>query len=91
MKQFVVTLELLAGPPGPEVSEAQQGFLAELFEQGTLVMSGPFSDGRGGMAILRGDSLEAAQDLYGESPIVRSGGAAVDVREWNVLLDSTRR
>ncbi|MEU9329981.1 YciI family protein [Streptomyces canus] len=91
MKQFVVTLDLLAGPPGPEVGEAQQAFLAELFEQGTLVMSGPFSDGHGGMAILRGDSLEAAQDLYGESPIVRSGVAAVDVREWNVLLDSTRR
>ncbi|GAB3001122.1 hypothetical protein GCM10023080_078660 [Streptomyces pseudoechinosporeus] len=84
-------LRILAGPPGPEVSEAQQAFLAELFEQGTLVMSGPFSDGRGGLAILRGDSLEAAQDLYRDSPIVRSGDAKVDVREWNVALDSTRR
>lgn len=91
MKQFVVTLEFLGGPPGPEVGKAQQAFLAELLEQGTLVMSGPFSDGRGGLAILRGDSLEAAQGLYRESPIVRSGHAAVDVREWNVLLDSTRR
>ncbi|MEE1757681.1 hypothetical protein [Streptomyces sp. SP18BB07] len=54
MKQFVVTLELLAGPPGPEVTEAQQAFLAKLFEQGTLV--------------------------NGESPVVRSSGAAVDVR-----------
>jgi uncharacterized protein YciI len=91
MKQFVVTLELLAGPPGPEVSEAQHAFLAELLEKGTLMMSGPFSDGRGGMAILRGDSLEAVQDLYRESPVVRSGHATADVREGNILLDSTRR
>jgi uncharacterized protein len=91
MKQFVVTLEFLAGPPGPEVSEAQQAFLAELLQQGTLVMSGPFSDGRGGMAILRGDSLAAVKDLYRESPVVRSGDAALDVREWNVLVGSTRQ
>jgi uncharacterized protein YciI len=91
MKQFVVTLEFLAGPPRPEVSEAQQAFLAELLQQGILVMSGPFSDGRGGMAILSGDSLEAVEDLYRESPVVRSGDAAVDVREWNVLLGSIRQ
>ncbi|MGP4088259.1 YciI family protein [Streptomyces sp. KR55] len=53
-------------------------------------MSGPFSDGGGGMAILRCDSLEEAQDIYRESPIVRSGGATVDVREWNVVWGSAQ-
>ncbi|WP_461071939.1 YciI family protein [Streptomyces pseudoechinosporeus] len=71
--------------------DRQVQFVAGLLEEGTLVMSGLFSDGRGGLAILRGDSLEAAQDLYRDSPIVRSGDAKVDVREWNVVLDSMRR
>lgn len=43
------------------------------------------------MAVLRCDSLEEAQEIYRESPVVRSGGATLNVREWNVMVDSTRR
>ncbi|AVH54765.1 MULTISPECIES: YciI family protein [Streptomyces] len=88
MKHFVVTLGFPAGLPGQEVSGAQQAFLAKLYDEGTLVVSGPFNDGAGGMAILSCDSLEQATALYQESPIVRSGHATADVREWTVVWGS---
>ncbi|MFG1667894.1 YciI family protein [Streptomyces sp. Y7] len=91
MKHFVVTLVFTDGLPGPEVGREQQAFVAQLHERGALVMSGPFTDGRGGMAVLRGDSLEELRDLYRESPVVRHGGATAEVREWNVLLDATEQ
>ncbi|MFJ8113665.1 YciI family protein [Streptomyces sp. NPDC096132] len=90
MKHFVVTLAFTGGPPAPEVGREQQAFVADLYEQGTLLQAGPFMDGRGGMAVVRGDSRQALQDLYDESPVVRSGSATAEVREWNVLLDATR-
>jgi uncharacterized protein YciI len=51
------------------------------------MFAGPFIDERGGgIAILRCDSLEKARAIYQESPVVRSGHAIADVREWNVML-----
>ncbi|MGW0997227.1 YciI family protein [Streptomyces sp. NPDC002520] len=90
MKQFVVMLAF-TGEPGPGVGEAQQAFLAGLVERGVLVMSGPFADGRVGMAVLRCESLGEARELYRNSPVVRSGGVTAEVREWHVLLDGTAR
>ncbi|MFD7446807.1 YciI family protein [Streptomyces sp. NPDC059909] len=91
MKPFVVTLAFADGIPGKEVSEAQQAFLAKLHNEGTLMLSGPFNDGAGGMAILRCDSLEQARNIYQESPVIRSGVATADVREWNVVWGSIQR
>ncbi|WP_275466533.1 YciI family protein [Streptomyces noursei] len=90
MKWFVVTLAS-TDEPDPVVGEAQHAFLAGLVERGVLVMSGPFGDGRGGMAVLRCESLEEARELYRNSPVVCSGGATAEIREWHVLLDSTAR
>ncbi|MFG1667760.1 YciI family protein [Streptomyces sp. Y7] len=91
MKHFAVTLDFVEGAPAPEVGRAQGKWLTELYEQNVLMLSGGFTDGAGGMAILRADSLEAVQDLYQDSPIVRDGGATFDVREWNVVFGLTRQ
>lgn len=86
MKRIVVTLELVNGLPDQEVGAAQQAFLAKLYEDGTLMFAGPFNDERGGgIAVLRCDSLQKARALYQQSPIVRSGHATSEVREWNVM------
>jgi uncharacterized protein YciI len=86
MQRIVVALELVNGLPDQEVGAAQQAFLAQLYEEGTLMFAGPFIDERGGgIAILRCDSLEKARAIYQESPVVRSGHAITDVREWNVM------
>ncbi|MFF3380575.1 YciI family protein [Streptomyces sp. NPDC002680] len=86
MKHFAVTLTFVKGAPGPGVGKAQGAWLTKLYEQNTLTLSGGFADGGGDMAVLRGDTLEAVQDLYRDSPIVRDGGAAFVVREWNIVF-----
>lgn len=86
MKRFVVTLEFDGVLPDKETGAAQQEFLRSLHEEGVLIAAGPFSDGSGGMAILRCHSLEEARELYRDSPIVRSGHAIPTVREWNVVM-----
>lgn len=87
MKRIVVTLELVNGMPDQEVSTAQQAFLAKLYDEGTLMFAGPYTDERagGGIAILRCDSLEKARAIYQEAPVVLSGHAISDVREWTVM------
>lgn len=86
MQRIVVALELVNGLPDQDVGAAQQAFLAKLYEEGTLMFAGPFIDERGGgIAILRCDSLEKARAIYQDSPVVRSGHATSDVREWNVM------
>lgn len=89
MKNFVVMLQAVDGLPGRDASaEAQVEFLAKLYGEGTLVVAGPFGDGSGGVAVLRSESLEQARDIYEGSPIVRSGRATADIREWNVVWGS---
>ncbi|MEV5146927.1 YciI family protein [Streptomyces sp. NPDC052727] len=91
MKRFVVTLEFGGTPPDQEVGVAQARFLDKLHADGTLLLAGPFSDGGGGMAVLAADSLEQVQNLYRNSPLIRSGHATADVREWNVVRGSVQR
>ncbi|MFE5036954.1 YciI family protein [Streptomyces sp. NPDC056683] len=91
MKQFVVTLEFPGGPPDQKVGAAQGVLLDELYDAGTLVLAGPFVDGRGGMAVLRCDSLEQVRDIYQDSPLIRSGQATFHVREWNVVRGSVQQ
>ncbi|MGW2937226.1 YciI family protein [Streptomyces sp. NPDC001156] len=88
MKHFVVTLEFGDGVLDQEAGEAHKAYLAKLYAEGTLMFSGPFNDGRGGMAILHCDSLQQARNIYQESPVVRSGHATSDVREWNIVIGS---
>ncbi|MEU2166029.1 YciI family protein [Streptomyces chengbuensis] len=86
MKHFVVTLDFTGTSMDQEVSAAQAAFVHRLYNKTALVLAGPFDDGEGGMAVLRCDSLEQAEKLYRDSPVIRSGHATFKVREWKVLL-----
>lgn len=88
MKHFVVILEYadFIGVLADEVSAAQKEFLARLHAEGILLCAGPFADRASTMAVLRCDSLEQAEKFASESPVVRSGDARPEVREWEVCL-----
>lgn len=88
MKHYVVTLEFTGTSMDQEVSAAQAAFVDQLSNDDLLIAAGPFNDGLGGMALLRCDSLEQAQNLYQNSPLIRSGGATFRVREWKVARGS---
>jgi uncharacterized protein YciI len=79
---YVVTLDYRE-KPSAELGAQQRAALAELTEQGILMLVGPFTDGAGGMAILQASSLDEANARYGDTPLARSGQITWQVREWD--------
>jgi uncharacterized protein len=79
---YVVTLET---PPevSAEARTAQREALRDLASEGILLLAGPFTDGRGGMAILRASSLEDARVIYQKTPFGSGGEVKWSVREWD--------
>ena len=85
MKHFVVHLGFRDGVPPPGAMRAQRAFLATLLADGILVMAGLFTDERrGGMSILRAESLDAACERFSTSPLIEGGFVDWDLREWTV-------
>lgn len=81
--RYVVTLAFPDGPMSEDERARQQEFLSDLENEGALLMAGPFADG-GGMAILVAETLEEAKASYGRAPVVASGRATWDIREWRI-------
>ena len=79
---YAVTLEYPKDLP-PDLGPQQRAALAELTQQGSLMLVGPFTGGGAGMAILRAASLEDATAIYGSTPFGRSGIVTWNVREWD--------
>lgn len=79
---YVVTLTLPPELP-TELREEQRTALGGLAASGALVLSGPFTDGRGGMAIFSAGSLDEARALYESTPFAASGAVKWDIREWD--------
>lgn len=86
--QYVVTLET-----PPDVSDAaraaQRDALRALTEAGTLLLAGPFTDGLGGMAILRAASLDEARAIYETTPLAATGAVTWAIREWDPRAGTT--
>lgn len=50
---------------------------------GTLMWSGPFVDGGGGMAILDAQSEGEARAIYEGTPLAKAGAITWDLRAWD--------
>ncbi|MBO3085722.1 YciI family protein [Cellulomonas fengjieae] len=63
-------------------------YLSALVEHGTLLGSGPFTDGDpGALLVLRAPSPEVVDAILADDPFVREGLVAhSDVRAWDVVL-----
>ena len=79
---YVVLLEPI-GDVTDEVRKQQRSRLAEMSARGELLWSGPFTDGPGGMAILRAGSLDAAKALYATTPLAAQNLASWQIRPWD--------
>jgi uncharacterized protein YciI len=58
--------------------------LATLKERGVLLLSGPFTDRRGGMVIVQAESLQEAEAIAQADPLVARGLDRYEVREWHI-------
>ncbi|MDX8379477.1 MAG: YciI family protein [Gallionella sp.] len=64
--------------------EAHHAFLERLRQQGTLTLSGPFTDKSGGAYLIRAKNLAQANALAFSDPLHLTKSSLITVYEWNV-------
>jgi len=66
---------------------AHREYLAGLQQQGKLVISGPFSDDRGGLLVYEADTAAEVEKLIAEDPFATQGVfVSWEIRPWNVVF-----
>ena len=74
-----------AATTAPLHFEAHRALWAQYHERGSLLLIGPFTDGRGAMGVF--GTREAAEQFAGQDPFVAHGVVrGWHVREWNEAL-----
>jgi len=67
-------------------------FVDALFDDGVVILAGPFADGSGSMVILDVESVEAARAIFQNDPWAQKDIlVAADVKEWTIFLDARER
>ncbi|WP_024288469.1 YciI family protein [Cellulomonas sp. KRMCY2] len=76
-----------------EVRPEHRAYLRELAERGTLLGSGPFTDGEpGALLILTAHDAEAIDGLLAGDPFAREGLIArTVVRPWDIVIGAWAR
>jgi uncharacterized protein YciI len=70
-----------------KVRPAHRQYLTSVFEQGMLVISGPFTDDRGGLMVYEAASAEEVEAIIAEDPFAKQGVfLSWELRPWNVVL-----
>jgi len=66
---------------------AHREYLKGLIEQGKLVISGPFSDDRGGLLVYEAETAEQVEALITADPFAQQGVfVSWEIRPWNVVM-----
>lgn len=64
-------------------------FMDSLFEDGKVILAGPFADGSGSMVILKAESEEVARATFQDDPWAQHDIlVAVEFKEWTIFLDA---
>jgi len=81
MKYFAVSYDY--NPNNPEIAKARPAhreFTAQLFEEGTIIATGPLTDSKGGALVIVG----LADDAMDKDPFYQAGCiTGRSFREWN--------
>ena len=89
-----------AGPawvPGQSVRQqpywAQHAaFMDQLFENGTVVLGGPFADSTGSLVIVEAENENEVADLFANDPFVVHGIFVLSSRkQWLLFLDARHK
>ena len=73
-------------PIGEQTLASHVRYLANLHEQGTVKMGGPFADGDAGLVILSADGMSDAREIVRNDPAVVSGVLVAQIREWHRVV-----
>src|SRR6267378_2525022 len=69
-------------------NRAHYNHMKNLYDQGTLVLGGPFKRAPGGIHVLECSSKAAAEDLLAGDPGVKAGLFTFEVRELFTMFDA---
>lgn len=67
----------------PSTVAAHYAFLDRHRGEGSLELSGPFTDKSGGAYLLKANNLEEAKSMAFSDPVHTSGSSVVTVYEWD--------
>lgn len=70
---------------------AHRAYLEQLDAAGTLVLSGPFADRRGGMVLIRAASEADARAVADADPLVVAGVDTYELRQWRITGGDLQR
>jgi uncharacterized protein YciI len=66
-------------------------FMDQLFENGIVIMGGPFTDGTGGLVLVEKVEEREVADLFANDPFVVNGIFALSSpKQWQLFLDARR-
>jgi uncharacterized protein len=82
-KYYVIFLHRVPERPlSPEVVDHHAAHLAELDDNGKLVMAGPLVERSGGLIVLRTESAAEAMAIAEEDPLVRGAYQIYELATW---------
>jgi uncharacterized protein YciI len=69
------------------IRPAHRQYLNSVYEQGKLVISGPFTDDKGALMVYEATSAEEVEAIIAEDPFARHGVfLSWELRNWNVVF-----
>lgn len=67
-------------------------FMDRLFENGMVVLGGPFADGTGSLVIVEAESERELADLFASDPFAVHGIFAFSsLKQWHLFLDARHK
>lgn len=67
-------------------------FMDRLFEEGTVIMGGPFSDGTGSLVIVEAEDIDEVATLYAKDPfVVHQIFTLKSLKQWQLFLDARQK
>jgi len=67
-------------------------FMDRLFENGTVIMGGPFSDGTGSLVIVEAEEINEVSTLFANDPfVVHQIFALRGLKQWQLFLDARQK
>ena len=67
-------------------------FMDRLFENGTVVLGGPFADASGSLVVVEAENEQEVADLIAQDPFVVQGIFVLrSLKQWVLFLDARRK
>ena len=67
-------------------------FMDRLFEEGTVIMGGPFSDGTGSLVIVEAENIDEVATLFAKDPfVIHQIFELRSLKQWQLFLDARQK